>query len=173
MDLDALNQSLYFTASQATAVQNARNTQKKDQSQGTKKKNFASALERMQIENMLIQEGFPKEIAGMDLEDAVIYLKDEADKAADRLRESQMPDVFEDYRRKVSQFMKFVVKNNFKTKTKQRPGRRSLDPLYQVQIIDQKLDELARFMLQSHKDTLHKLAKIDEINGLLVDLMAT
>ncbi len=175
MDLDALNQSLYFTASQAASAQAAQASKRKDKTEtdSAKKRSFASTLERMQEERLLMQEGLPIELAGMDTEEAVIYLKDEADKAADKLRDSQMPEVFEDYRRKIGQFMKYIVKNNFRTKIKQRPGRRAREPLYQVQIINQKLDELARFMLSTHRDTIQKLAKIEEINGLLVDLMAT
>jgi uncharacterized protein YaaR (DUF327 family) len=40
-------------------------------------------------------------------------------------------------------------------------------------VINQKLDEMAQWLLHSHADTLQMLAKIEEVNGLLVDLMAT
>ena len=40
-------------------------------------------------------------------------------------------------------------------------------------MINAKLDEMAQWLLHTHSDTLQMLAKIDEINGLLVDLMAT
>ena len=175
--LDALNQGLYFTASQVAGSQAASSTLKKTKADPPKKKAFSSVLERVQEENMLAQEGLPIELAGMDIEDAVIYLKDAADIAADKLRESQLPENFEEYRRKVSQFMKYIVKTNFRTKTKNRSGRSArraaLDPHTQIVVINQKLDELTRMLLHTHSDTLKMLAKIEEINGLLVDLIAT
>ena len=60
--------------------------------------------------------GLPIEIASMTEEEAVIFLKDAADIAADKLRKSQMPDVYADYRLKVSQFLRYIVKNNFEIK---------------------------------------------------------
>ena len=41
-----------------------------------------------------------------------------------------------------------------------------------VKVIDQKLERLASGVLQNQRDTLEILGKIDEINGLLVDLIS-
>jgi uncharacterized protein YaaR (DUF327 family) len=41
----------------------------------------------------------------------------------------------------------------------------------QVEIIDQKLEQLAAGILSNQKDQLGLLGKIEEINGLLVDLL--
>ena len=51
--------------------------------------------------------------------------------------------------------------------TKLRPK----DPRVNVELINKNLDNLARSMLQNQKDNLKLLAQIDEIKGLIVDLM--
>lgn len=178
MEIDGLGQSLYFNAAQL-AGQSAVKSNKSSDSQKTvkaSKKKFASALEQSRAEYELVQDGFPAEIAAMEIEEAVVFLKDEADMAGDKLRESQLPENFAEYRKKVSRFLRYLAKNNYEVKKRQRPGftkkGKPLNPQTQVFVINQKLDDLAKWMLSSHRDTLHMLAKIDEIQGMLVDLMA-
>ena len=173
MEIDGV----YFSAAQAAANMAAFSSQKKEKTNTVKGKTFASAMERAREESQLVQEGLPVEIAGMDVEEAAVFLKDAADIAADRLKESQLPEVFADYKKKVSQFLKFVVKNNFDVVKKNRiRTARTLkkpNPHTQVQFINEKLDEMAKWLLSSHKDTFKMLQKIEEIQGLIVDLMAT
>ncbi|MBO4320207.1 MAG: YaaR family protein [Treponema sp.] len=173
--VDSVSSGLYFNATQLAAAENARKANKKEKSGEVKKSAFATAFEKSRMEHQLQMEGFPVEIAGMEVEEAARYLKDAADIAADKLKECQMPDVFADYRKKVSQFMRYVVKNNFTIEQHAVPGRkgRKVQPKTQVVVINQKLDELARWLLKGHSETLLMLKKIDEISGLLVDLMAT
>ena len=179
MEIDSVNsQNLYFQQANALALSHSKNqkTDKTEKKSSVRKSSFASAMERSQEEATLVQAGLPAAIAGMDVEEAAIFLKDEADMAADRLRESQMPAEFEEYRRKVSQFLRFLEKNNFEVTVKQQRGKRRdgrpRDPRVQIKIINSELDIMARQMLLSHKDTITMLAKIDEINGMLVDLIA-
>ena len=169
--------SLHLAASQADASQmadlQAKKSRKTDGSEKIKAKSFSSSLESAR----LVQEGFPAEIAGMDTEDAAVFLKDAADIAADKLKESQLPENFTDYRKKISQFLKFIVKNNFEVAQGKRLRKFSrngkpLEPHKQIQIINQKLDELSQWFLSTHRDTLKMLSKLEEIQGLIVDLMA-
>ena len=173
--LDPVSQGLFFSASQAIASQNASKTNAKSETKKTKR-TFSSALEKSRIEHELLQEGFPLEIAEMEDEEAVVFLKDAADIAADKLRESQMPENFFAYKKAVSQFMRFLVKNNFEVVEKKRTAKnrrgQKLDPHKQVVIINEKLDEMGRWLLSSHKDTLGMLKRLEEINGMLVDLIA-
>lgn len=169
--------SLYFSASQAAAVNMASSQTKKNEKSGkVKGKMFSSAFEKAREENLLVQEGLPPEIAGMDTEEAAIYLKDEADIAADRLKENQLPENFNAYKKKVSQFLRFLSKNNYNVYKQDRiKTRRTLkkpNPHTQVQIINQKLDEMAMWLLSSHKDTFKILSRVEEIQGLIIDLMA-
>lgn len=177
--LDPVSQGLFFAANQATSAQaalNAKKSQKQEKAGTIKRGSFQNAMEKAEEENSLLSAGLPIEIAGMDAEDAVIFLKDAADVAADKLRSEMTPTNFAEYREKVSQFMRYIVKNNFAVTSRKRPGLnrkgKPFAPQMQIKIIDQKLDEMAAWLLSSHKDTLKLLAKVDEINGMLIDLMA-
>ncbi len=166
--------SLYFAATQMAGQAAASKTQKNKKSEKIKT-SFSNALEKSQAENALIQEGFPPEILGMETEEAAIYLRDEVDIAGDKLADFQTPENFADYRRKLSQFFKFLEKNNFQVKKKERRGfnikGKPLPPRVQIRVINEKLDEMARYLLSSHKDKLFMLSKVDEIKGLLVNLL--
>jgi len=173
--VDALNSGLYFSAAQAAANEAARKANQEKKAQKVKKTAFSSVFEKSRIEHELEMDGLPPEIAGMETEEAVIFLKDAADMAAEKLKASQMPENFADYRKKVSQFMRYIVKTNFSVESRARAPKRGrkMSPQVQVVVINQKLDEVAQWLLHSHSDTLGMLAKIEEINGLLVDLIAT
>jgi len=170
-------QSLYFAAVHSAAAEQMR-AKKKESVKKTGKSAFATALQRSHDEKELIEAGLPKEIVGMDSEEAVIFLKDAADIAADRLKARQTPENFSEYRKSVTQFMRYIVKYNFKRTQKKhfRPNPKrmlKLNDYVQITVINTKLDEMARWLISSHHDTLKMLARIDEISGLLVDLMAT
>ncbi len=176
MAVDGINQSAFLSASQLIS-QNTIKSQSKEKTQKAKKRTFSSSLEKQQEEYILIQEGFPVEISGMEDEEAAVYLRDEAEMAADRLRENPMPQEFAEYKKKVALFLKFLTKKNFEVKVHTpktfRPSVKKKNPKVQVLIINQKLDEIASYMLSTHKDVISMLAKVDEIKGLLIDLMAS
>ena len=167
------SQSLYFAATQAASQQLAQQAKKTEKKQKT---SFASSLSAHQERAQLLSEGLPLELAGMTDEEAVVFLKDQMDMAGDELKARQDLASMENYRKKVGHFMKFIVKNNFEFIKKKRFGRnrkgRPVDPYCQVQIIDQKLNQLAAEMLILHGSNLRLLAKLEEINGLVVDLLA-
>ena len=167
------SQSLYFAATQAASqqmAQQAKKTEKKEKSA------FATAFEKRREEASLVSEGFPPEIAGMSEDEAVVFLKDAMDLAGEELKARQNLEAMENYRKKVSQFMKYVAKNNFAIITKKRFGRnrkgKAVDPFIQIRVIDQKLNQLATEMLILHGSNLNMLAKVEEINGLIIDLLA-
>lgn len=180
MEVEGTSSSLYFSAAASIANAQAQKAQKDEKSQKTDKsrrKLFSSAMEKAREEFALQKDGFPKEIAGLDTEDAAIYLKDQADMAADRLKEKQTPEEFADYRKKVSQFLRYLAKNNFEVKKRERRGLtrkgKPLDPQFKIVVINQKLDEMANWLLSSHREAFAMLARVNEISGLLVDLMAS
>ena len=176
MAVEGINSSssLYFAAAQMAGQAEASKTQKNKKSEKIKS-SFSNVLEKNQAENSLIQEGFPLEILGMETEDAAVFLRDEVDIAGDKLVEFQTPENFADYRRKLSQFFKFLEKNNFQVKKKERRGfnmkGKPLPPRVQIRVINEKLDEMARYLLSSHRDKLFMLSKIDEIKGLLINFL--
>lgn len=180
MEVEGASAGLYFSAAASIAsaqAQKARREENAQKTDRTRRRSFSSAMEKAQEELRLKKDGFPAEIAGMDIEDAAIYLKDQADMAADLLKERQTPEEFAAYRKKVSQFLRYLAKNNFEVKKRERHGftrkGKPLDPQFKITVINQKLDEMAKWLLSSHREAFAMLARVDEISGMLVDLMAS
>ena len=182
--VDPLGSSLYFSAA-ATASKEAKKEQDKLKTQNTKKTAFTTMLEKQQEIEQLASIGLPHEIAGMNEEEAVVFLKDALDIAADKLEENQTAENFTEFRKTVSNFFKYLEKTNFEVTTKKRlrtrmtvkksvyhTVRKMQDPYKQITVINQKLDEMARMILQDHKDKILMLSKIGEIKGLIVDFFA-
>jgi len=174
-------QSLYFAAAQAAAKQQAKETEKQSKSSAVKKSSFSSSLEKAQEEYDLAKDDLPLELAGKSIEDAIVFLKDELDIAGDNLASSPDMEQIQNYRKKLGNFMKYVSRNNYEVLTyaRRRKGRPLLDkktgkPAYyvQIQVINEKLAQLTNDLLYNHRKNLNVLARVEEINGLIVDLMA-
>ena len=103
-------QSLYFAATQAASQQLSSQIKKSNKKEKT---SFAQTFEKQREVQRLITEGLPPELAGMSDEEAVVFLKDAMDMAGDELKAKQNLAAMENYRKKVGQFMKYVVRNNF------------------------------------------------------------
>jgi len=166
-------QSLYFAAAQSASQQMASQTKKTEKKQ---KSVFATSLSKNQEKAQLLSEGLPVELAEMSEDEAVVFLKDEMDMAGEELKSHQSLESMEKYRKKVSQFMKYIVKINYnfiatREEKKLRSGR-VIKPLYQIEVINKKLNQLAAEMIILHGQNLNLLAKVEEINGLIIDLFA-
>jgi hypothetical protein len=173
--VDPLGQSLYFQATAAAQQQIA--AKKKNETEKTKKTSFKAIFQKVQEETELEADGLPIELAGMDMESAVIFLKDNVDIAGEVLKNSQTPETFGKYKKAVGQFLRYLEKNNFEVVKIQRRGinrrtKKKLDPRVQVKIINMKLDQLASDMLFNHRNNLALLARLEELNGLIIDIIA-
>lgn len=182
--VDSVGTSLYFSAATFSA-QETKKEQDKQKIGKAKKSTFSSFVKSNQEMEDLASAGLPLEIAGMSEEEAVVYLKDALDIAADKLEENQNAENFSNFRKTISQFFKYIEKNNFEvTKNKRLKKRfytkksvyntvtRIQDPYFQIKIVNQKLDEMARMILQNHADKIQLLNKVGEIKGLIVDFFA-
>lgn len=170
---DVLNTASLLQAQNLATAQKREELKKTDK---TKKSTFTSAMEQLQKENQLKSEGLPPEIALMTAEEAVVFLKDEADIAADQLRDHITPENYKNYRQKISQFMKYIAKNNYKVEmhkssVKNPRTRKFLDPKMTITVINENLEKMAQWLISSQKDTINMLKKINEIQGLIIDLV--
>lgn len=182
MNVDPLSSSLYFSAV-ANASREAQKNQDKNKVEKTRRTSFSSMVDKTKEMAELADAGLPIEIAGLSVEDAVVYLKDAVDSAADRLNDDLSAESFAGFRKAVSHFLKYVQKNNYEVTKIKRFGKRTVkgvffeetrprDPYFQVHVIDAKLDELAAMLLQNHADKITMMGKVDEIKGLLVNFLA-
>lgn len=79
---------------------------------------------------------------------------------------------FEKYRKLIKSFMDEVVSDGYafsKNNSFQSRGRNKVYAT--VNTVNKKLEDMAKQMLQSQSDTLDLLGSVDEIRGLIVDLM--
>lgn len=175
--IDPTSNGLYYNATQAAANQAAQAmAQKAEKEKSVKKPAFASMVEKRAAENLLVSQGLPPEIAGLSQEDALVWLKDQLDMAGDALSENADGQNLDKYKKAVSQFIKFMQKENFVLEEHKRFGRsrtgKKKDPAILIQTIDKKLEQLNYDIWYNHLDKLKLLEKIHEINGLVVDLTA-
>lgn len=76
------------------------------------------------------------------------------------------------YRQMIKEFMNEVVNRSHKFSRENFLDRRGRHRVYgMVKLVDQTLDELATELLKDEKDHLLILSKIDEIRGLLLDII--
>jgi uncharacterized protein YaaR (DUF327 family) len=113
-------------------------------------------------------------------------LMDDVRSAGDDLRNRPFSDEIIRYKRAVRNFMHYVVENGFQVresmgvpkflKAGYRGGRGTPESqerrvYIQVQVIDKKLEDMAASLLTSQLSQLELTARLEEITGLLIDLL--
>ena len=184
-DINPLGASTYYGGLQNATSQAAKES-KKEKIDSSKKIKFSELLKnKNQGSSNIEAAGFPPEIAEMSLEDAAVFLKDAVDLAGNDVAASASTENLLKFKKSVKQFIEFVVLNNYEVKTKKRHGVsqpmqyfskynekvRPKDPRMIVTTINEKLDAMTRAMLIDQKNNLQLLAQVNEIKGLIIDLM--
>lgn len=76
------------------------------------------------------------------------------------------------YRSMIKEFMNEIVNRSHKFSRENFLDRRGRHRVYGIiRLVDEKLDELAQELVKEEKDKIAILAKIDEIRGLLLDIL--
>ena len=103
-------------------------------------------------------------------EEALTELMDEVHSSGSDLIDRPFHEEILRYKKAVRNFVNYVVENGY-TVEKTQVRRKDRTKIYvQVQVIDQKLEELAVFILSGPTSQIKRVAKLDEIQGLLIDL---
>ncbi len=153
----------------------AKKKEQKTNSANIKTKSFSSVLETAQSEQDTAEiedSQFLSAIAGKDFDETLQYLVDSVYEAGDRLKKSPYTDEFKEYKKTLSHFLQFVVKNSYEIETKQRRKGTKKVVYTLVTVVNNKLDSLANDILYNQKEQLKILARIEEINGILVDFFS-
>jgi uncharacterized protein YaaR (DUF327 family) len=105
--------------------------------------------------------------------EAVEELLDQVRGAGDALRERPFPQEILEYKRAVRDFLHYVVENGYALKQSQTITRKkkNLGPHVQIEVVDRKLEQLAAGLLSGQTTQLELLARLEEITGLLIDLV--
>ena len=187
-DINPLGNSFLYAGIQNTA--NELKNQKTEKSEKTKKSSFADILHQNKTQAAFESSGLPSEIQNMTIEDAAVYLRDQFDLAGNEISSNVSTENILKFKKAVSDFLKFIEQNNFDVEIMNRKLRIpqaskqnffspfELPPKKQItrikmQTINQKLDALTRDMLSRQANNLKILAQVDEIKGLIVDLMCS
>lgn len=195
------NNSLYFTSLQAAnsaAVRNQKTEKAKeaDKLEKARKTSFTDALKKAGESQTFKLNGLPPEIQGMSIDEAGIFLRDAVDAAGDALSNNINAETLANFKKSVAQFITFVVENNFEEYRKDHPlaaklKRRRLPAVkapvnvfgnyntvttnipqqLRIETINRKLDEITRDVLKRQIDNLKILSNIDEVKGLVVDIL--
>jgi uncharacterized protein YaaR (DUF327 family) len=119
-------------------------------------------------------------------EEALQGLLDDVHSAGDALKDHPFPEEIKRYKQAVRDFIHYVVENGYAVEKQTgipnylKPGfkgQRGSDAakgrtgFHLIQVVDRKLEQLAAGILAGQTSQLDLLARIDEIAGLLVDLL--
>jgi uncharacterized protein YaaR (DUF327 family) len=143
-------------------------TQKTKGKGGAKKSVFSRLLEQEDIrgtEEAFALPEFPPS------EEALQELLDDVHSAGDALRQRPLAEEIKRYKQTVRQFLHYVVANNYEVKTENYLFNHKKHHQMRIEVVDQKLEQLAAGILAGQLDQLAILARLDEITGLLVDLL--
>jgi uncharacterized protein YaaR (DUF327 family) len=179
-----LNSSIYGGINSGGVKAEAKKTGKKVRLQENQTLKFSEVLEQSVADSPEALGSF-KDITPS--EEAVQELLDSVRSAGDDLRQHPIPEEILKYKKAVRNFLHYVVENGYAVKEQegipnaQKPGYKGSlwDPaakkaraFHVVQVVDQKLDRLAAEILAGQVSQLGLLAKLEEITGLLVDLVS-
>ncbi len=146
-------------------VPDRKKAQKKDKSHA---RSFSRLVEEAQSEGQLSGD-LPDSRERRTVEE----LLDGVFSAGDELRKLPTLDRIREYRRRVKEFVQYVVSRTLsveETTSGANLLRRKRFTL--VRVIDRKLEELAVSVLSAQREQLAILAQVDEINGMLVNLIS-
>ena len=195
-EIDSLGANYYYSGVQNATNEAIKRNTKKEEAQKTdkaKKLDFGKLLKGDEVEEpQFIADGLPIEVRSMSIDDAAVYLADAVSLAGNDFSGEQTQENLEKFKTAVSQFIRFVIVNNFSVdikKRKARPGKArqpsrlfvfsdysmppaNPKPRVSIEVINEKLDALARETLSAQSNNLKILAQVNEIKGLIVDLMS-
>ena len=99
-------------------------------------------------------------------------MKKEIDEQGNRLADRVDVRELEKYRRLIREFLDEIVSNGYTFSREDAYASRGKHRyIATVKIVDEKLDALGKEVLKEHADKIEILNKVDDIRGLLLDLM--
>jgi uncharacterized protein YaaR (DUF327 family) len=121
-----------------------------------------------------------------DSPEAVTILQDAVHSAGDELARRPFPEEIQRYKRAVRNFLRYVVDKGYTTERQigipqylrpnyrgphGRPEARERKTYTLIQVVDEKLEQLAAGILTGQTTQMELLARLEEISGILIDLL--
>jgi uncharacterized protein YaaR (DUF327 family) len=165
--VDSPDSNFIFNPAAYSQIQaETKKTKNRGQIRETRKPAFAEFLENAGIEETGSPETFPIS------EETLQALLDDVHSSGDDLKNRPFPDEIMRYKKAVRNFIHYVVENSYTLEEKTSGAnllRRKKFTL--VQVVDKKLEQLAAGIMAGQTNQLELLARIDEIAGILVNLL--
>ena len=139
-------------------------TREKGKARSARETSFSEVLEDQLQETEALQD-LPVS------EEVLQRLLDDVHSSGDDLKKHPFPEEIKRYKQAVRNFLHYVVDNAYAAEEQIsgiNPVRRKTYTI--IQVVDQKLEQLAAGILAGQIVQLNLLARIDEINGMLVDI---
>ncbi|WP_310603120.1 YaaR family protein [Anaerosporobacter sp.] len=112
-------------------------------------------------------------IEEQDLQSRLHFMMQEITQHGNKLSKHMDIRDMKKYRQLIKEFMNEVVNRSHKFSRENFLDKRGRHRVYgMVKLIDKTLDELATELIKDEKDHINILTKIDEIRGLLLDILA-
>lgn len=107
-----------------------------------------------------------------ELQDKIKKMMDDIVAQGDKLTKHLDVKDMKKYRELIKDFVNEVVTNSHQFSRENFLDRRGRHRVYGlVKLVDKQLDELAQELMKSEKSSINILAKVDEIKGLLLDMV--
>jgi uncharacterized protein YaaR (DUF327 family) len=99
-------------------------------------------------------------------------LLDEVHGTGDRLKENPTVELVQAYKKAVRDFVHYVVEKSYSLEEKTSGGSiLKRKKFYRIAVIDESLEKLAAEILRNQRDKLEILRRVDEIYGMIIDLL--
>jgi len=131
---------------------------------------FSRILDEQEVrKGQEVEQKFPH-----DVDATVEELIDSLHSAGDTLKESPTLANIETYKQSVGEFIQFVVKHSMVAEKIEGSRYHPLKKQYNytvIRVINEKLERLAAGIIQNQYSQLDILRRVDEINGMVVNLL--
>lgn len=137
----------------------------------------SSVSDKIQVSNSKTKdkiqksEGFSMSLNLANKEQSEQRLKqmlDDIDKLGKKLTSTRSVGDAKSYKLKIQEYLTLIVKNIYILR--KEPGPFNYGIHVRIEVINQKLDELTKNLIQEQKETIDLVNKVEEIRGLLVDV---
>ena len=117
-----------------------------------------------------------EQLSALPQEEAIALLQDNVRSAGDTLRTRQNPETILRYKQAVKNFIGYVAREAYAVTTRTHLRRDKTNHLRprsftQIVVINEKLDQFAGELLCDQKSQLFILERLEEIYGLIIDLI--
>ncbi|PIE04641.1 MAG: hypothetical protein CSA76_03210 [Spirochaetales bacterium] len=170
MDIERLSQ---IGSTLDTRLKKKREDEKKRTGK-TSSLSFKRTLDKVSLEQPALEPGrIGASFPGLSGSETLEELLDNVHEAGERLRRDPVLGPLDEYKKAVRRFLKYILIHA--TEVDESLGIRNPRTLQQkkyvvIRVIDKKLESLAAHVLRNQAEQLDILRRIEEIEGMLVDL---